>query len=216
MSQTNATAHAMAQTVVRSTAALLLASSIGLGLSCGGSEPEPETPATTASVTGPATATQTATAATTEPSATTAAPTQTASPIAAVEPALAQAAQAVLAQVAKEEAPPGAQPMGVPKVSLLGTGQASEEALTLEPGKCYTVIAVGLPPVAELNVQLLPAAVVPGVQPVLAQDQDVGARAVVGRAPNCFKWPLPVAGGARVVTTVASGTGLVATQVFVK
>ncbi len=104
----------------------------------------------------------------------------------------------------------------MPKVSLLGTGQTSEMTLSMAPGKCYTVIAVGLPPVAELNVQLLPTVTVPGLQPVLAEDQMIGARAVVGKTPNCFKWPLPVAGAARVVTTVAGGTGLVATQVYEK
>src|SRR5690606_21540054 len=111
-----------AAAVTRVTAAALVVGSLVFELSCGG-EPEPETPqalmpTATASSAAPATATQT-----------TAAPTSTApptSPIAPIEPALAQAAQAVLEQVAKEEAPPGAKPVGMPKVSLLGTGQVSE------------------------------------------------------------------------------------------
>jgi hypothetical protein len=138
------------------------------------------------------------------------------SPIAPVEPALAQVAQAVLDQVAATEALPGAKAAGLPKVALLGTGQVSEMSLAMAPGKCYTVIAIGLPPVGEINVQLLPATTVPGLLPVLGEDQMVGPRAIVGKAPNCFKWPLPVAGSARVVTTVASGQGLVATQIYEK
>ncbi len=197
----------------RAAAAVLVVGSLVVELSCGGSDPEPETPQALAPTTS-ATAAGTPTQPTAAPSATaTAAPT---SPIAPIEPALAQAAQAVLAQVAKEEAPPGAKGMGMPTVGLLGTGQSSEMTMSLSPGKCYTVISVGLPPVAEINVQLLPTTTVPGLQAVLAEDQMVGARAVVGKAPNCFKWPLPVAGAARVVTTVAAGTGLVATQIFEK
>jgi hypothetical protein len=104
----------------------------------------------------------------------------------------------------------------MPKVGLLGTGQTSEMTLSMAPGKCYTIIAVGLPPVSEVNIQLLPATTVPGMQAALGEDQMVGPRAVVGKTPNCFKWPLPVAGAARIVTTVAAGQGLVATQIYEK
>lgn len=195
------------------TTALVVGSVLGLGLACGGSDPEPETPASLA---------PTATTAPTQtqaPAATTAAPADTTpqpSPLAPVEPALAQLAQGVLDQVAKEEAPAGATASGLPKVALLGTGQSSEMTLSMAPGKCYTLIAVGLPPIAELHLQLLPATTIPGMTAALGEDQMVGPRAVVGKAPNCFKWPLPVAGAARVVTTVAAGQGLVATQIYEK
>jgi len=198
-------------TITRVAAATLVVGSLVAELSCGGGEPEPETPEALMP-----TATVTSTAPAPPPPPTTAPTATQPSPLAPIEPALAQAAQAVLEQVAKEEAPPGAKAVGMPKVSLLGTGQFSEMTLSMAPGKCYTVIAVGLPPVAELNVQLLPSTTVPGMQTVLAEDQMVGARAVVGKSPNCYKWPLPVAAAARVVTTVAAGTGLVATQIYEK
>jgi hypothetical protein len=193
---------------------LLSLTLVATAVACGGSEPEPQAPLVQ----------PTATATTAQPSAT-AAPTVSAqptatgpapSPIAPIEPALAQAAQAVLNEVAKTEAPVGAKALGMPTVNLLGAGQASETSLSMAPGKCYTIIAVGLPPVSELNVQLLPATTVPGLQTALAEDLMVGPRAVVGKTPNCFKWPLPVAGAARVVTTVATGQGLVATAVYEK
>lgn len=193
------------------TTAVVVGSVLGLGLACGGSDPEPETPASLAP-----TATSSAPAPTQAPAAAPADTTPQPSPIAPVEPALAQLAQGVLDQVAREEAPPGATAIGLPKVALLGTGQTSEMTLSMIPGKCYTLIAVGLPPIAELHLQLLPATTIPGMTAALGEDQMVGPRAVVGKAPNCFKWPLPVAGAARVVTTVAAGQGLVATQIYEK
>jgi hypothetical protein len=190
---------------------LLALSSLLVGLlpgACGGSEPPPQAPLVQPSAT--VSVAPSAPSATALPS-TSAAPSV--SPIAAIEPALAQAAQAVLNEVAKTEAPAGAKAVGMPSVNLLGPGQVSETTLSMAPGKCYTVIAVGLPPVNEINLQLFPATTLPGMPP-LAEDQMVGPRAVVGKTPNCFKWPLPVAAPARVVTTVVTGQGLVATQVY--
>jgi hypothetical protein len=191
-------------------ATCLITVGLGLGWACGGSEPEPQAPFVQPS------ATMSAPAPMAVPSATAPQPGPTTgpSPIAPIEPALAQAAQAVLNEVAKTEAPKGAKPLGMPSVALLGTGQLSETQLSMAPGKCYTVISVGLPPVNEIDVQLLPATTVPGFQTAMAQDNMVGPRAIVGKAPNCFKWPLPLAGAARVVTSVMSGQGLVATQVY--
>jgi hypothetical protein len=187
---------------------LLISAGLGFGWACGGDDPPPQTPVQPS-----------ATFAATPPSATpsasaTQAPPPGPSPIAPIEPALAQAAQAVLDQVAKTEAPPGAKAMGLPTVALLTPGQTSESQLSMAPGKCYTIISVGLPPVAEIDVQLLPATTVPGLQTAMAQDNMVGPRAIVGKAPNCFKWPLPIAGAARVVAAVTSGQGLIATQVY--
>ncbi len=140
-------------------------------------------------------------------------------PIAPIEPALQQAALAVLNELAKREAP-GAKPVGETRVALLGTNQTAEQLLTLKPGKCYTVIASGMLPVAEVNVQMFPelgaAAGAAGVNLVLAQDQTTGAQAVLGQGANCYKWALSAEGRVRVVTTVAVGAGVVATQVYEK
>jgi hypothetical protein len=99
---------------------------------------------------------------------------------------------------------------------LLGTAQTAEQTVTLKPGKCYTVIASGALPITEVNVQLLPAIGVPGVNLVLAQDQNQGAQAVLGQGANCYKWALSAEGSVRVITTVAAGAGVVATQVYEK
>jgi hypothetical protein len=52
--------------------------------------------------------------------------------------------------------------------------------------------------------------------PIMAQDQDTGANAVLGRKPNCYKWPMPLAAPVKVVVTVAGGSGLAAAQVYEK
>ncbi len=95
-------------------------------------------------------------------------------------------------------------------------GQQLESVLQLQPGKCYTVIAVGLPTVTEVNIQLVAQMPVPGMSPVLAQDQGTGPNAVLGKTPNCYKWPFPIAGGVKVLTTVAAGQGVAAVQVYEK
>lgn len=195
---------------------------LGAGFSaCGGSESPPETAAgvtpTGAYPTGPVsyppytgpTASNTAPAVSSAP----------VNPMAPIEPVLQQAALSVLNELATREAP-GAKPVGETRVALLGTNQSAEQLLTLKPGKCYTVIASGMVPIVEVNVQLFPAlgaaAAAPGVNLVLAQDQTTGAQAVLGQGANCYKWALSAEGQVRVVTTVAAGAGVVATQVYEK
>lgn len=195
----------------------------GVGIAaCGGNEPPPETaagvtptgsysyygaPSTSAPTYPPYVAPGTSSA----PAASTAAP----NPLAPIEPTLQQTALAMLNELAKREAP-GAKPVGETSVALLGTPQTTEQLITLKPGKCYTVIASGLLPITELNVQLLPEFGVAGANLVLAQDQSTGPQAVLGQGANCYKWALSAEGRVRVVTTVAAGAGVVATQVYEK
>lgn len=186
-------------------------------VACGGSEPEP---GTAAGLTPTGTYPYPAASYPPYPSTTYPAPSAestapAANPIAPIEPALQQAAQAVLNELASREAP-GAKAVGETRVALLGTNQTMEQIATLKPGKCYTVIASGLIPITEVNVQLLPEIGIPGANLVLAQDQSTGAQAVLGQGANCYKWALSAEGRVRVVTTVAAGAGIVATQVYEK
>jgi hypothetical protein len=190
------------------TTVLCLGAVVGIA-GCAGDEKEAATPATLA----PTASTAPAPVAPAPAPTPTPAPAASTAPLAAIEPALAQFAQGVLAQAGTEEAP-GAKGLDMPKVALLAPGQTSELTVTMQPGKCYTVVAIGLPPLSELNVQLLPTTL--GFNTVLAQDQTTGPRAVLGKAPDCYKLPLPVPGAVRVVTTAAVGQGLAATQVFEK
>jgi hypothetical protein len=119
-------------------------------------------------------------------------------------------------QLAQTDAP-GAKPLGSPMVGMFQPGQQLESTITMQPGKCYTVIAVAAPGgISELNVQLAAATPIPGLSPVLGQDQTTGPQAVVGKAPNCYKWALAFAGQAKVVTSAAAGQGVAAVQVYEK
>jgi hypothetical protein len=123
-------------------------------------------------------------------------------------------AQPILNQLATTQAP-GAKPLGSVMVGMFQPGQQLESVITMQQGKCYTVVAAGLPTVAEVNIQL--AQVLPaGISPVLAQDQTTGPQAVLAPTPNCYKWPWPLPGQVKVIVTVAAGQGIAAAQVYEK
>jgi hypothetical protein len=94
-------------------------------------------------------------------------------------------------------------------------GQTMEEAVNLQPGKCYTVLAVGAG-VAEVDISLQLTTPVPGMNPALAQDSGSGQQAALGGGGNCYKWPWPVAGQAKYVIKATRGAGLVAGQLYSK
>lgn len=133
-----------------------------------------------------------------------------------LDPAAGAAATAILGQLSAGAIQPGAKPVGSPIVGNFQQGQTLEGQLQLQPGKCYTVVGAGIPPISELNIQLIAVMPVPGMVPVLAQDSDAGPNAVLGRKPNCYKWPLPLGAPVKVVLTVAGGSGLAAAQVYEK
>jgi len=124
--------------------------------------------------------------------------------------------QPILNELAKKETVAGAKPVGTALVGNFGTNTTLETQVQLQPNKCYSVVATSLPPVSEVNVQLIAVAPIPGLAPVLAADGDTGPSAVLGRKPNCYKWALPLAAPAKVVVTVTGGSGLAAAQLYEK
>ncbi len=156
----------------------------------------------------------------TVPPATTAPPTTGAPAASGTAQPLDAAAASVVAPVmnglAKSETVAGAKPVGAPLVGNFQTGQTLTGQVQLQPNKCYTVVATALPPVTELNIQLLAATVIPNLNPVLAIDSDTGPSAVLGRKPNCYKWAFPLPAPAKVVIQVAAGSGLAAAQIYEK
>jgi hypothetical protein len=68
--------------------------------------------------------------------------------------------------------------------------------------------------IQDVDVQLVPVTPLPGVAPIVAQDQAVAPIAVVGEKPNCFKALFP--GAMKVVLTVAAGQGIAAAEAYVK
>ncbi|WP_437552834.1 MULTISPECIES: hypothetical protein [unclassified Sorangium] len=154
--------------------------------------------------------------ATTTPTPTPTTPTATgtstgqATPIA---PAAVSAATPILTAMAASEVQ-GMQPEGGAFAGQFQDGQTLEQPFNIQPGKCYSVIGVGLG-VQELNLQIVaqPAPMLPPV--VLSQDNTTGPNATLGGKGSCFKNPLPVGGPAKAIMTV-KGSGLAVAQIYVK
>jgi hypothetical protein len=107
--------------------------------------------------------------------------------------------------------------VGVPLAAQFQAGQCVEVMVNMNPGKCYSVVGAGPPTVQNLDLSFVAAATLPGLpQVVAASDSSVGPTAVLGEAPNCFKWALPVAGTMKLIVRVSSGQGVAAAQVFEK
>lgn len=129
--------------------------------------------------------------------------------------AAAGAAQ-LLGPVLTSIVPDGARPLGALVAGQFAQGQSLGEPLTLQPGACYTVVAVALAPVTEVDVTLTPRIAIPGFNPTAAKDSETGLLASIGKKPNCFKWALPTAGRMTLTLTVPGGQGVAAAQVYEK
>ena len=84
----------------------------------------------------------------------------------------------------------------------------------MQAGRCYSVLAAGAPGIQNVDLQLVPVSPLPGVAPVVAQDQTAAPTAIVGEKPNCFK--ALFAGSMKVVLTVSAGQGIAAAQIYEK
>jgi len=143
--------------------------------------------------------------------------TAAAAPLAtAIDPSAAAAVQPILAQLAATKAPAGAKPIGSVMAANFQQGQQLEAQVQMEPGKCYTVVGAGVPPVTELDLKLIAITPMAGMAPILAVDNTTGLQAVLGEKPNCFKWAWPIPAPVKVVVTVTGGSGLAAAQLFGK
>lgn len=133
-----------------------------------------------------------------------------------IDPGAAAMVQPVINELAKAHTVAGAKPLGSALVGNFQTSQTLETTIQLQPNKCYTIVGTSLPPVTELNVQLVAATPLPGLMPVLAADSETGPTAVVGKKPNCYKWAFPVPAAAKIILQVAAGSGLAAAQIYEK
>jgi hypothetical protein len=144
------------------------------------------------------------------------APTQVPTAPVPPDPSLVAAVTPMLTQLGASQTVAGSKPLGAAMVGNVGGAQTLEQQITLQPNKCYSVVAAGMPPISELNVQLLAVTVIPGMAPVLATDQDAGPSATLGKKPNCYKWALPLPTPVKVVVSAAGGQGIAGAQVFEK
>ena len=145
----------------------------------------------------------------TVPATTGTAATSSATPIAPAAAAIATPALTALASAETR----GMSPEGGAFAGNFQQGQTLEQPFNVEPGKCYTVVGVGVG-ITELDIQIVGQ--LGPMSQVLAQDNQQGPQAVVGSAGNCFKNPLPVGGPAKVVMTATGGTGIAVAQIYKK
>jgi len=94
-------------------------------------------------------------------------------------------------------------------------GQTLEQALTIQAGKCYTVLATSAGTISQLDITLvLEQSPLPAV--VLAQGSGATAATIGGKSSGCFKNSLPVGGPGKVVLKATRGGGIAGAQVFSK
>ena len=110
---------------------------------------------------------------------------------------------------------PGMQPEGTPLTAQLAEGQSTSMTVTMQAGKCYTVI--GASPIGvgvkDLNLNLLTP---PFYTMSAGQDKTTSNEAVIGASPNptCPMLPVPVA--YKLDIRANKGAGIVAVQVYSK
>ena len=134
------------------------------------------------------------------------------SPAQALDPMAATAATQGLNLLAQQNAP-GARAVGSALAGNFQAGQCLTMQVTLQPGKCYTVIGTGT--ASEVDVQLQLPLPPPGNQTV-AQDNSSGPMAVLGKSPDCFKNPSPFPAPMNLVLLVPAGQGMAAAQLYEK
>lgn len=132
----------------------------------------------------------------------------------AVAPAMAAAATPALTLLAGQEVQ-GMQPEGGAFAAQFQTGQTFEQAFNMQGGKCYSVIAVGVPPVSQVDLQIV-VQQPPFPAVVLAQSNTAGANATLGGKGQCFRNSLPLGGPAKVIMKVSGGQGIAVGQIYVK
>jgi hypothetical protein len=123
-------------------------------------------------------------------------------------------AVALLAPLATQAVPQGANPLGDPLAGEFQTGQSLERIISMQAGRCYSVLAAGAPGIQNVDLQLVPVSPLPGIAPVVGQDQTAAPTATVGEKPNCFK--ALFAGSMKVVLAVSAGQGIAAAQIYEK
>ena len=101
--------------------------------------------------------------------------------------------------------------------SKLAPGQVLEQEFRLQPGRCYTLIAVGGSGIKELDASFETLGPVRSKSTVLAADALTGTTAVVGGGAACFVWQADLAATpARFVLRVRGGDGVVVSQLYAR
>jgi hypothetical protein len=128
-------------------------------------------------------------------------------------PAAAAVASPILKGTAMQETA-GMQEDGAAFAGQFQQGQVLEQPIQIQPGRCYTVVAVGIG-ITELDVELV-LHQPPMPEYVAATDSTTGPQAVLGGGGNCFKNPLPVGGPGKIRMRATGGNGIAMAQAYSK
>jgi hypothetical protein len=109
---------------------------------------------------------------------------------------------------------PGMKAEGSPIKLQLNQGQTSEGQVTLQSGKCYTLVGASLPGVIDVAVRVTPPA--PLTQQTLGQNETTGPMPVVWPKDKCYRNPAPMPIPVRVEVTMKQGAGMVGIQPYSK
>lgn len=143
----------------------------------------------------------------------TAAPQPTASMATALPPAAGLAVAPILQGTAEKETA-GMSADGPATVASFMQGQIYEQEFTIQPGRCYTVVGVGMG-VSELDIAVL-INQPPAPETPIAQDDRTGPHSVVGGAGNCHRTASPIPVPVKIRSTATVGSGIVMVQVYSK
>ena len=95
------------------------------------------------------------------------------------------------------------------------TGQTLESAFSFQPGKCYTVVAVGAG-ITEIDIEMQYVTPIPGINPSIGKDGQKGSQASIGGKNNCLRPLSPMAAQAKYIVRDVAGAGLIAAQLYSK
>jgi hypothetical protein len=131
-----------------------------------------------------------------------------------IDPNLAALAVGPLTIFANSEAP-GMAKEGPTVAGNFQTGQTLESAFSFQPGKCYTVVAVGAG-ITEIDIEMQYVTPIPGLNPQIGKDSQKGSQASIGGKGNCLKPLSPIPANAKFIVRATSGAGVAAAQLYVK
>ncbi len=148
-----------------------------------------------------------------QPTATAPVPQPTGNMATALPPAAGIMVAPILQGTAEKETK-GMSPDGPATVASFMQGQIYEQEFMIQPGRCYTVVGVGMG-IHELDIHVV-LNQPPAPEATIAQDDRGGPQSVVGGAGQCTTTtslvPLPV----KIRTTATTGSGIVMIQVYSK
>lgn len=108
---------------------------------------------------------------------------------------------------------------GVPSGELVGgqfrEGESVVTSVPARPGGCYSVVALGLPPVTRIEVALR-AREVPEFGGMVQNPKSAPPKVVLGGSVNCVGWTGRGPGTMELVLTVKAGEGVAVARVYEK